>query len=210
DNPLELFQIWLNLPRADKFVDPYFTMFWADHIPRHVATDEAGKQTVVTVVAGRLADAHPPAPPPSSWAARPDTDVAIWTLEMAPGARFALPPAAPGSNRRLYFFRGSRMRVGGHAVASGVAIDLRADAEAVLENGPDAAELLMLQGRPIGEPVVAHGPFVMTTEGEIRQAFTDYQRTRFGGWPWPSDGPVHGREEGRFAKHADGRIERAG
>ena len=69
--------------------------------------------------------------------------------------------------------------------------------------------MLMLQGRPIGEPVVQHGPFVMNTQDEIRQAMSDYQRTRFGGWPWPSDAPVHPREEGRFAKHGDGRVERA-
>jgi hypothetical protein len=67
----------------------------------------------------------------------------------------------------------------------------------------------VLQGRPIGEPVVQHGPFVMTTRSEIQQAFADYQRTRFGGWPWSSDAPVHPRTEGRFARHADGRIEHA-
>jgi quercetin 2,3-dioxygenase len=70
-------------------------------------------------------------------------------------------------------------------------------------------ELLLLQGRPIGEPVAQYGPFVMNTPIELRQAFQDYQRTQFGGWPWPSNGPVHPREEGRFARHPDGRIERA-
>ena len=47
----------------------------------------------------------------------------------------------------------------------------------------------------------------MNTRAEIQQAFADYQRTGFGGWPWPSDGPVHPRDEGRFARHADGRVE---
>jgi len=70
-------------------------------------------------------------------------------------------------------------------------------------------ELLLLQGRPIGEPVVQHGPFVMNAREEIVQAMRDYQRTRFGGWPWSASDPVHARQEGRFAKHADGRIERA-
>jgi redox-sensitive bicupin YhaK (pirin superfamily) len=71
ENPLELFQIWLNLPRADKFVDPHFSMLWSRDVPRVLVRDAAGKDSTVTVVAGRFGDAKPPAPPPSSWAPRP-------------------------------------------------------------------------------------------------------------------------------------------
>jgi len=129
---------------------------------------------------------------------------------MAPGAHYRLPPASAGTNRTLYFFRGADLRVGGRVVVANHLIEVRADAEATLENGAEEAEILLLQGRPIGEPVAKYGPFVMTSQAEIQQAFADYRRTRFGGWPWPSDGPVHAREEGRFARHPDGRVERAG
>src|SRR5687768_7161813 len=78
-NPLELFQIWLNLPKSDKMVDPYFTMFWADNIPSFVEQDEQGKSTTITVVAGELAGHTPLSPPPNSWASRQDSDLAIWT-----------------------------------------------------------------------------------------------------------------------------------
>jgi redox-sensitive bicupin YhaK (pirin superfamily) len=208
-NPVELFQIWLNLPRSDKLVEPHFSMQWADAIPRRVERDPAGRATEVTLIAGRLGEATPLAPPPHSWAARADSDVAIWSIRMEPGASWTLPPAQAGSNRTVYFFRGSSLRIGDRALSRACGIALQPDAAVPLVAGSDAVELLVLQGRPIGEPVVQYGPFVMTTSGEIQQAFADYQRTRFGGWPWPSDAPVHARTEGRFARHADGRIERA-
>jgi redox-sensitive bicupin YhaK (pirin superfamily) len=150
-----------------------------------------------------------PSPPPDSWASRADADVAIWTIKLAPGATWTLPPAAAGSNRTLYAFRGRALRIDGVAITPTVAVRLRADAAVALANGDDEAELLLLQGRPIGEPVEQYGPFVMNTRGEIQQAFLDFRRTEFGGWPWPSDGPVHARDDGRFAIHADGRKEQA-
>jgi redox-sensitive bicupin YhaK (pirin superfamily) len=202
-NPVELFQIWLNLPKADKLVDPYFSMFWAHQIPAHVADG-----TEVTVIAGALGDTKPLAPPPSSWASRPESDLAIWTIRMQPNARWTMPAAKPGTNRTLYLFAG-KARIGDRDLASPTGVALVPDAEAPIVAGPEPVELLLLQGRPIGEPVVQHGPFVMNSRQEIQQAFLDYQRTRFGGWPWQSEAPVHAREEGRFARHADGRIERA-
>jgi len=207
-NRAELFQIWLNLPRAAKMVDPHFTMLWGRSIPEHVRADEDNRETRVVTVAGAFLGRTPPAPPPDSWASRPDSDVAIWTITLSPGARFELPAAAPGTRRTLYFFRGDRLRVAGEEQKSHAGLELTADRELLLENGPSESEILMLQGRPIGEPVVQHGPFVMNTRQEILQAFADFQETQFGGWPWPSDGPVHPREQGRFAIHADGRAER--
>ena len=209
-NPLELFQIWLNLPRAGKFVEPFFTMFWRDAVATHVARDAEGRETAVTVVAGKLGDAGGPPPPPGSWASRADSDVAIWTIKLAPLARWTLPRAGAGTNRSLYYFKGPSLQIDGHAVPPSSQIELRAQADVPLINGPEESELLLLQGRPIGEPVAQHGPFVMNTRAELQQAFLDYQRTEFGGWPWPSPGPVHAREEGRFARYPDGHVERAG
>ncbi len=209
-NPAELFQIWLNLPRKNKMVEPYFSMLWSERIPRRVFTDERGGTTEVVVVAGTLEGLQPLAPPPDSWASQPGSDVAIWTLKLSPGARWTLPPAQEGSNRMIYFFRGSALRVAGQAVPPSHAVELRADAAAALEAGPDEVELLLLQGRPIPEPVVQYGPFVMNSREEIAQAFNDYQRTRFGGWPWDSNDPVHPPGEGRFARRPDGKVERPG
>jgi redox-sensitive bicupin YhaK (pirin superfamily) len=208
-NPLELFQIWLNLPAADKMVDPYFTMLWQKDVPVLRFLDDKQRLTEVTVIAGELEGKQAALPPPSSWAARPDTDVAIWTICISPGATWTLPPSKSSEAVRvLYFFSGSSLRVGAETLTSHAGLVLKNDEPIVLEAKADTVDLLLLQGRPIGEPVVQHGPFVMNKREEIQRAIADYQRTRFGGWPWPSEAPVHPRSAGRFAKHADGRVEK--
>lgn len=206
-NPVELFQIWLNLPREGKMVEPHFKMLWAEQIPTLEARDGAGRRTRIDIIAGMLGGARPPAPPPHSWASRPDSDVAIWTIRIDAGAEWIVPPANGASNRSLYFFRGTGLRVGGTAIGPSSKVRVRADVAVPLQSIDGECEVLLLQGRPVGEPVVQHGPFVMNSAREIAQTFEEYQRTGFGGWPWRSDDPVHGREAGRFATHADGRRE---
>ncbi|MCB9595715.1 MAG: pirin family protein [Sandaracinaceae bacterium] len=206
-NPTELFQIWLNLAPEDKLVDPHFTMLWDRDIPK-VTLGEDGPKTRIAVVAGQLAGQLAPPPPPKSWAARADSDVAIWTLRMEPNAHVTLPPARPGSHRTLYFFLGAEVDVAGTVVREPRAIRVRADVELPIQNGDAPGELLLLQGRPIGAPVAHYGPFVMNTRAELQQAFADYQRTGFGGWPWDRDDPVHPRDQTRFARHADGHEDR--
>ncbi len=209
-NPIDFFQIWLNLPRADKMVAPHFKMLWADTIPGATERDSHGRTVELRMVAGQHAHHAPPSPPPSSWATRPDTDVAIWTIKLAPHAQWTLPPAAVGSNRMLYFFSGDTLAIGSEAIPAQQAVTLRADVPAVLQASAQGAELLLLQGRPIGEPVAQYGPFVMNSMQEIQQTYAEYQRTRFGGWPWKRDDPVHGAAPQRFAKRPDGDVETPG
>jgi redox-sensitive bicupin YhaK (pirin superfamily) len=209
DNPLELFQVWLNLPKRSKMAEPHFTMLWNEQIPRRVLRDGEGRSTEVAVVAGRFGDAAAPAPPPDSWAADPAADVAIWTIRMEPGAAWMLPPATGGGARRtLYFFKGADAMVAGQLVQAPVAITLRADAEVPITTGEATGEFLLLQGAPIGEPVAQYGPFVMNTQQEIMQAMQDYRRTQFGGWQFGDSAPVHGTQPVRFARYPDGREER--
>jgi redox-sensitive bicupin YhaK (pirin superfamily) len=209
DNPLELFQIWLNLPRRSKMAAPHFTMLWNEQIPRRVLRDGEGRRTEVAVIAGRLGEVAPLAPPPDSWAADPGSDVAIWTLRMEPGAAWTLPAArGTGTRRTLYFFKGEDATVAGQLVEAPVAISLQADAEVPITTGDAAGEFLLLQGAPIGEPVAQYGPFVMNTQQEIAQALQDYRRTQFGGWKFGDSAPVHGAEPERFARYPDGREDR--
>jgi len=205
-NPLELFQIWLNLPATAKLVDPYFTMLWNEDLPRHIVTDANARTTQVTVIAGELAGVRPPLPPPDSWASRPDSDLAIWHLAAEAGARFELPPAAgPDTVRVLYVFDGAA-RIGDHYLVASTGARLRADDAVSIDAGSDGADMLVLQGRPIGEPVAQYGPFVMNDRAGIEQALADYRETGFGGWPWPVDDPVHERSAARFARDPSGAL----
>lgn len=208
-NPLELFQIWLNLPAESKTADPHFAMLWNEDTPVVDVTDPSGRAVSVRVVAGSLGDATAPAPPPNSWASRPDSDVAIWNIDLSSGAQWELPAARGDQTQRvLYVYNGSPVRIGDRTVESGHGVVVDASVPVHLGGTDGDTQILVLQGRPIGEPVAQYGPFVLNDEDGIRKAFEDYRRTGFGGWPWDSDGPVHDRDAGRFARYPDERLER--
>jgi len=206
-NTLELFQIWLNLPAKNKMVEPHFAMFWRDQIPVLQMQDTEGRKIEITVIAGPLHGTTPPTPPPDSWAANPENHVAIWLIHLAPGARWQLPASEPGVNRQLYFHAGQSLRVDDRVIEPRRGMALNPAVEAALENGNTEARLLFLQGRPIAEPVVSYGPFVMNSREEIQQAYADYRRTQFGGWPWPRPDQVHDPKRKRFARHVGGQLE---
>jgi len=207
DNPLELFQIWLNLPAAKKFAESFFKMLWSEEIPLVKISDENGVESEVRVVAGEYNNSKAPAPAPDSWAADPANEVQIWIIGLQPGCLWRIPQSVNRVNRSLYFFQGESVNIENTVIPKGQHIELRSDIQTIIKNGKDESRLLMLQGKPIGEPVIQYGPFVMNMEEEIRQAFSDYQTTRFGGWPWPEYENVYPGEKGRFAKHLDGREE---
>ncbi len=204
DNPLELFQIWLNLPKAKKFAAPHFAMLWGDSIPTFVAKDHNGKSATVKVIAGKIENTTAPDPAPDSWAADAQHEVAIWTIRMEAGATWNLPTASAHINRSLYFYEGHSIEIAGELFPTHQAVELRADREVILKNGEGESYLLLLQGKPISEPVAQYGPFVMNTQSEIQQAMMEYQQTQFGGWPWPSYEHVHAREKSRFARYPNG------
>jgi redox-sensitive bicupin YhaK (pirin superfamily) len=207
ENPVELFQIWLNLPKARKFAKPHFAMFWNDSVPSLELQDETGRSSRIRLIAGGFNDQQAPQPPPESWASNPDNDVAIWTIRLSAGAQVTLPPARPGALRSLYFFQGDKLEVNHQQILSGNRVDVAVDLPTLLSNGEKPSQVLVLQGRPINEPVVQYGPFVMNSRAEIHEAMSDYRRTGFGGWPWDRDDPVHGADSKRFARHIDGRHE---
>jgi redox-sensitive bicupin YhaK (pirin superfamily) len=104
ENPLELFQIWLNLPAKNKMTEPHFKILWAESIPRYKHKNGAGKQTEVEIIAGKIGKNMAPTPLPGSWGADPFNEVAIWNILMEPDAIWELPPTTQkGINRKLYY-----------------------------------------------------------------------------------------------------------
>ncbi|KXS12950.1 RmlC-like cupin [Gonapodya prolifera JEL478] len=237
-NPTDFFQIWLNLPKSDKMVDPYFTMIWAEETPTLTvpAPPSNTPPSIVRVIAGAslpvpgaTTDGVVPStpPPPNSYASKPWSNMAIWTVDMSPGGEVTIPALAnPVANpqghtdvtRVLYFFAGDRIALSDPdsdanagpvtVLTSHASIALHATEPTLVRNtGEKQGRLLMLQASPLGEPVAQHGPFVMNTRQEIFEAFMDYRETQFGGWRWPNDEPTHGGlEVGRFARHPGGEV----
>jgi len=178
-NHLELFQVWLNLPAAGKMVEPHFSMFWRDDIPRQTFSDEEGNTVQVDIIAGELDGKKALAPPPDSWASGSENHVAIWTIVMSPDAHWQLPKAADGLNRALYVYRGDSVSIAGEDISSMHKVILQSDVDVELKNAGTETRLLLLQGRPIDEPVAQYGPFVMNSREEIDQAMSDFQSNNF-------------------------------
>ena len=200
-NTLELFQIWLNLPKKNKFVDPHFKMLWYEDIP---LISENGTQ--IKIIAGSYNDNHAPEPAPDSWAADDKNEVAILNIHLEAKASFSLPKSTMGIHRTLYFYDGDFVDIHGQQIVPNTGIELNAAQEVKMTAGKKTAHLLLLQGKPIDEPVAKYGPFVMNTDEEIQKAMQEYRITQFGGWPWPYPDNVHDREKGRFAKYPDGKL----
>lgn len=207
ENHLELFQIWLNLPKKSKFAEPHFKMFWKEDVPIYKTNDSAGNEIKIEIIAGELFAVKAPTPPPASWAADPKNEVGIWNIHLKPNANFILPKASTGVNRMLYFYLGNEISVADKIVKKYHSVEVEADIDLEIKNRNHDSRILVLQGKPINEPVIQYGPFVMNTKEEIQQAFEDYHKTQFGGWPWPKLEQVHDRNAGRFAIHADGKKE---
>jgi len=206
-NTVQLFQIWINLPHKSKFVDPAFVMLWNEQIPRRVFEDDKGAKTQVEVVAGKLGDINPLAPPPDSWAADSANEVAIWIIDMEANANWILPAASEGVNRMLYFYDGESLDIDDTTLEVMNAAVTQPDSSVTLHAGNQPVRILMLQGKPIDEPVAQYGPFVMNTQEEVAQAYRDFRETRFGGWPWEKPDQLHPRDKPRFAKFANGHEE---
>lgn len=168
---LEMVQLWVNLPAKDKNAAPGYQSLLDREIPSVALPDGAG---TLRVIAGAYDGRRGPA--------RTFTQIDLWDLRLRQGgsASLSLPE---GHTAALVVLKGT-VTVNGDATAGEAELVLldRAGGGITLE-AQDEASLLLLSGAPIEEPVVMHGPFVMNSAEEIRQAMVDVQSGRFGRIP---------------------------
>jgi hypothetical protein len=169
--PLEMVQLWVNLPAKDKNTAPGYQTLLDRDIPSAALPNGAG---TLRVIAGTYDGKRGPA--------RTFTPIDVWDVRLNQGgiASFTLPE---GHTVAVVVLKGT-VQVNGDAVAREAQLVLldRKGGEIALEARGDAS-LLILSGEPIDEPVVMHGPFVMNTSDEIRQAMADFQSGKFGNIP---------------------------
>ncbi|MDP4533622.1 pirin family protein [Marinobacter salarius] len=165
---LKMVQLWVNLPASAKDTPAAYQTLLNKDIPFVSLEDDGG---TLRVIAGEYLEHKGPA--------RTFTPINVWDLKLEPGARVNL-PVPKGHTTLVAVLNGSVQINDTDVLREAELANLdREGQEIVLESNNDA-RLLVLSGEPIDEPVVGYGPFVMNTEGEIKQAMLDFQSGKFG------------------------------
>ncbi|MGD9582105.1 MAG: pirin family protein [Lysobacterales bacterium] len=164
---MEGFQLWLNLPAQAKMGEPWYRDFAAAELPRLVTAD--GVEAIV--IAGHSQGI-------AGAVSRPDTEPLYLDLRLPAGSHFEQ-PLASGHNAFVYVYRGTVDIAGTPVPSQRMAILANdPDRDGVRIEASDAARVLLIAGRPLAEPIVQYGPFVMNTEAQIYQAVSDFRSGR--------------------------------
>ena len=164
----EMVQLWVNLPARDKMAAPGYQGITADRIPAVALPGDAG---MARIIAGRHGDAVGPA--------RTFTPMNVWDLRLKAGHRVAF-DLPEGHTTALFVLRGTIRLDDRHNVRAAELAVMERDGSRLEFDVTDETTLLLLNGEPLGEPVVGYGPFVMNSEAEIHQAIDDFNSGRFG------------------------------
>ena len=164
----EMVQLWVNLPAKDKMAAPGYQGITTDQIQEVELPSGAGK---VRVIAGQYGDAQGPA--------QTFTPMNVWDLRLKAGHRVAF-DLPEGHTSALFVLHGAIRLDNSHNVRDAeLAVMERTGSRLEFEVSEDTT-LLLLNGKPLGEPIVGHGPFVMNSQAEIIQAINDFNSGRFG------------------------------
>lgn len=166
--PFEMVQLWVNLPAKDKMSAPGYQGIVADDIPEVALPGNAG---TARIIAGNYGDVSGPA--------RTFTPMNVWDLHLKAGHRIAL-DLPEGHTTALFVLRGSLRIDDKHTVRAAELAVMEREGSQLAFDVTDDAIVLLLNGAPLNEPIVGHGPFVMNTREEIIQAINDFNSGRFG------------------------------
>jgi redox-sensitive bicupin YhaK (pirin superfamily) len=163
-------QLWVNLPARSKMTAPRYQTLLAADIPE-VELAGGGR---VRVIAGEFEGAQGPA--------KTFTPINLWDLRLPAGAGVQL-RLPEGHTTALFVLKGKTLLNGTLAAGEAELALFERDGEQISVKAETAATVLVLDGKPLNEPVVGYGPFVMNTQQEIHQAIADYQEGRLGRIP---------------------------
>jgi redox-sensitive bicupin YhaK (pirin superfamily) len=176
-------QLWVNLPSASKMIAPAYQNLEGEDV-KLLSSDDGG--ALIRLIAGDLGEHRGPG--------STHTPIVMTHVTLASGAQMTLPWNA-NYNALAYVLAGSgAVGIEAHPVRTGqLAVFVDGDALTLRGGNTEALDVLLLGGRPIGEPVAAYGPFVMNTKAELQQAFDDFQRGLLGTIPEDGIQPFRGR-----------------
>lgn len=167
--PLEILQLWLNLPASHKMTDPYYAGFQESEVP-NLMLDEG--KVIVNLVAGTWGETNAAFSTP--------TDIQLSTIRMAPKGTLDL--SVPTDHNILFYVIQGEVQVNGTAVKAFHLAHFNNNHELLHIEAIENSLVLFGHAAPFNEPVVAQGPFVMNTHQEIEEAYHDYRTGKFGQW----------------------------
>lgn len=168
---MEGFQLWLNLPAKDKMNDPWYKDFQSDDLPKYSTEDGVD----VTVIAGQSHGIE-------GAVTRDITEPSYLDIYLPAGTSFS--QAIPADHNAFVFVYRGTIEIAGETVPTKTMAILENNADTdgvtITADSSEDTKVILITGRPLGEPIVQYGPFVMNNQQEIMQAVTDFQSGKFG------------------------------
>lgn len=168
---MEGFQLWLNLPAKDKMNDPWYKDFQSDDLPKYSTEDGVD----VTVIAGQSHGIE-------GAVTRDITEPSYLDIYLPAGTSFS--QAIPADHNAFAFVYRGTIEIAGETVPTKTMAILEnntdTDGVTITADSSEDTKVILITGRPLGEPIVQYGPFVMNNQQEIMQAVTDFQSGKFG------------------------------
>jgi len=202
ENPFEIVQIWLNLPSHMKMAEPSYRMHWREQTPVVSLSEKNPAENQLKVLVGRYFATAAQRPADTSYGFDEDHYINVWDGHLKKGEEITIPKFPEDVKVQLYVADGL-LAAADYEVVSDSLLVYTSDTELVFTAREDT-EFMVFTGKAIDEEVFAYGPFVMNTREEVIQAYRDFEKNQFGGWPWSSSAPVIPSDKGRFSVHDKG------